>query len=212
MASARRVGGQNSKTRAHMLDCAEKIMFEDGHAMVTYRALAKRAGVTAGLVQYYFPTLDDLFIAMIHQRTDRNLARLVEAFSLHPDQPLHAVWEFNKDQTTAIVMTEFLALANHRENIKHEVALVIQRSRRALLAVLEAKWPEYDVFDDAITPEVCIFLLQAIPKMILLEDAIDVRTAHTEVLKLVDHFIDRLEPVRTKQKPRKAAKPKASTR
>jgi AcrR family transcriptional regulator len=194
-----------------MLDCAEKIMLEDGHAMVTYRALAKRASVTAGLVQYYFPTLDDLFIAMIHQRTDRNLARLVKAFSCHPDQPLHAVWEFNKDQTTAVVMTEFLALANHRENIKHEVALVIQRSRQALLAVLEAKWPEYDVADDAITPEVCIFLLQAIPKMIQMEDAIDIRTAHTDVLKLVERFIDRLEPVPTRRKPRKAVKPKVDT-
>ena len=211
MTSARRVGALNSKTRARLLDCAEQIMLEDGYPSVTYRALAKKAGVTSGLVQYYFPTLDDLFIGMLRQRADRNLARFLDALRLHPDQPLRAVWDFNRDETTAILMTEFLSLANRRKNIRDEVARVTQQTRQAQLTVLEPNWPEYDI-DPEITVDVGIFILQAIPKMILLENAIKVGAAHAQVFKLMNRSIDRLEPLKSKQKARNAVKPRASRR
>lgn len=60
-ASARRVGAETSKTRDTLLDHVEKMMLDEGYASVTYRALASAAGVTPSLVQYYFPTLDDIF-------------------------------------------------------------------------------------------------------------------------------------------------------
>ena len=56
-ASPRRVGAETSKTRDALLDCVEAMMLEDGYASVSYRALAAKAGVTASLVQYYFPSL-----------------------------------------------------------------------------------------------------------------------------------------------------------
>jgi AcrR family transcriptional regulator len=193
MANPRRIGAETSKTRAHLLDCAERIMLDEGHAAVTYRALARKAGVTAGLVQYYFPTLDDLFIAILHRHSDRNLERLIEALRLRPDEPLRAVWEFNQDQTTAVLMTEFLALANHRKNIRSEVAMATNRSRQQQRAVLTSRWPEYHLPDDELTPEMAIFLLQAIPKSILLEDAVGVPLAHEKIVKLVDRYIASIE-------------------
>ncbi len=169
-------------------------MLDEGYAAVTYRVLAAKAGVTAGLVQYYFPTLDDLFVAMLRRRTDRTHDRLIETLRLHADEPLRAVWEFNRDDTTAALMMEFLALANHRKSIRAEVARVTNRFRKAQLEALKAKWPEYDPLNQELTPAICIFLLQAIPKMILLENAIGVPTSHTQVLKLVNRHIDRIEP------------------
>lgn len=203
MATPRRVGAATSVTRAHLLDCAERIMLDEGYAAVTYRASAKKAGVTAGLVQYYFPTLDDLFIAILRRHADRNLERLVAALRLRPDEPLRAVWEFNQDETTAVLMTEFLALANHRKNIRSEVALATNRSRQEQRAVLKSRWPEYALPDDELDPEMAIFLLQAIPKMILLEDAVGVPLAHARMLKLVDRYIDNIEhPAGGSDKPR----------
>ena len=55
MASTRRVGAETSKTRDLLLDCVERLMLDTGYAGVSYRAVAAKAGVTAGLVQYYFP-------------------------------------------------------------------------------------------------------------------------------------------------------------
>ena len=56
---------------------------------MTYRAVAAKAGVTPGLVQYYFPTLDDLFVAAIRRRSGQNLARLAEALR-HARRPAAA--------------------------------------------------------------------------------------------------------------------------
>jgi AcrR family transcriptional regulator len=53
-----------------MLRSAGQIMTEQGHAAVTYRSVAARAQVTPELVQYYFPVLDDLFIALLRADTD----------------------------------------------------------------------------------------------------------------------------------------------
>ena len=44
---------------------------------VTYRAMAAMAEVTPGLVQYYLPTLDLIFVAAIRRGAPRNLKRLV---------------------------------------------------------------------------------------------------------------------------------------
>ena len=44
----------------------------------TVRSAAK-AGVTPSLVQYYFPTLDDIFLAAITRYSERNLRLLAEA-------------------------------------------------------------------------------------------------------------------------------------
>src|SRR3954454_17679595 len=73
MATPRRVGAETSETRALLLDRAEELMLAEGYAAVSYRVLAARAGVTGGLVQYYFPTLDHLFLALLGRRSERNV-------------------------------------------------------------------------------------------------------------------------------------------
>lgn len=100
-------------------------------------------------------------------------------------------------------MTEFLALANHRKNIRSEVAMATNRSRQEQRAVLKQRWPEYDLPDDQLDPEMAMFLLQAIPKMILLEDAVGVPAAHAKIVKLVARYIDGIErPAGGSDKPR----------
>ena len=79
--SARRVGAETSKTRDALLDHVEKMMLEEGYASVSYRALAAAAGVTPSLVQYYFPTLDDIFLAAIRRYSERNLDLLTRALA-----------------------------------------------------------------------------------------------------------------------------------
>lgn len=88
MAQQRRVGAETSETRAALLDGTERLMLDEGYAAVTYRRVAAAAGVTAPLVQYYFPTLDDLFLALLRRRSDRNLQKLTDSLLAHPDAPL----------------------------------------------------------------------------------------------------------------------------
>ena len=105
-------------------------MATKGYAAVTYRGVAAEAGVTSGLIQYYFPTLDDLFIAAIRRRSVQNLERLTAALDARPDEPLRVLWEYSQEESTATLTTEFLALGNHRKSIASEIAGVSEQVRQ----------------------------------------------------------------------------------
>ena len=139
-ASPRRVGAETSKTRDVLIDSVERLMSEEGYASVTYRAVAAKAGVTPSLVQYYFPTLDDIFLATIRRRTDRNVTRLTEALEEHPDDPLRVLWQYSWAEATGALITEFMALGNHRKSIRAEIAEVTEKVRRVQLEALERRF------------------------------------------------------------------------
>jgi AcrR family transcriptional regulator len=213
------VGAETSKTRGVLLDGAEQLMLSDGYAAVTYRAVAAKAGVTAGLVQYYFPTLDDLFVAMLRRRSDRNLERLVNGLRDHPDEPLRVIWEFNRDETTSALLMEFLALANHRKTIRAEIAEVTRRSRQVQLEALATKSSAYLVPNAEIAPDVLLFFLATIPKMLLMEEDVGLSTdPHAQVLDLVNRYIEGVEkpkapkPARTLRTATRSAPKKTASR
>src|SRR6476620_311952 len=137
MASPRRVGAETSKTRDRLLDAIERLMSDSGYPGVTYRAVAAKAGVAPALVQYYFPTLDDLFTATIRRRSSQNLERLAEALQRNADQPLRVLWEFSREESTSALTTEFLALGNHYKSIRSEIAEATKQVRRLQLEALE---------------------------------------------------------------------------
>ena len=137
MASPRRVGVETSKTRAGTPG--------------RHRATDARAGIPSGDLpqcrrndgvsrpgswSIFFPTLDELFLALLRRRSERNHELLLEALESRPDEPLRVVWEFNTDETSAVLMMEFLALANHRKSIKSEIAKVTRRARKGASATL----------------------------------------------------------------------------
>jgi AcrR family transcriptional regulator len=138
--SSRRVGAETSKTRDTLLDCVETMMLEEGYASVTYRALAAKAGVTPSLVQYYFPSLDDIFIAAIRRYSERNLEYLNKVLEKRTDDPLRALWEYSWDEATGAMMTEFMALGNHRKSIRTEIAAVTESVRKLQVNALVAKF------------------------------------------------------------------------
>jgi len=194
MSSPRRVGSQTSRTRDQLLDCAEQLMIEKGYAHVTYRAVAARAGVTAGLVQYYFPKLDDLFIAEIRRRSEQNLDRLVALLDAHADEPLRVLWEYSRDEATAALTTEFIALGNHRPSIRAEIADVTDKVRRVQLEALAARYGTTGISLGALPPAALLFLLTGIPKLIRLEEGVGVSTTHGEAVRAFESFLDSVEP------------------
>ncbi len=196
MASPRRVGSDTSKTHAVLLDSAEQLMLDRGYAAVTYRNVAANAGVYAGLVSYYFRTLDELFLALLRRRSERNLERLVESLDEHADQPLRALWEFNTDETSAALMMEFLALANHRKSIKAEIAEVTRRARKVQLDALSLRWQQYELPDE-LSPGTLLFLIATLPKMMQLEESVGISASHDDVLRLVEHYLNTVEPKRS---------------
>ena len=199
--AARRVGAETSKTREQLLGCVERIMVEQGYAGVSYRAVAAAAGVTPGLVQYYFPSLDDLFVAVVRRRGEQNVARVTEALAASPDEPLRVLWRFSQEESTAALTTEFLALGNHRPSIRSEIADVTERVRAVQMRAVEAKYGTHGFADGTLTTAAFLFVLTGIPKLIRLEQSVGAATAHKDAIRALETYLDEIEP--RAEKPRK---------
>ncbi len=124
--------------------------------------------VAPGLVQYYFPSLDELFIAVLREATDRLIADLTDATD--SEQPLRAVWAYASNPTGTALLMQFMALANHLPQLGSVIGEGGERVRQALSQALTKKWPEYGLDDTGLTPGAILFLLSAIPRMMHLEE------------------------------------------
>ena len=193
--SSRRVGAETSKTRDALLDCVEQMMLEGGYASISYRALAVKAGVTASLVQYYFPSIDEIFLAAISRYSERNLTMLAKALRARSEDPLRALWECSWDEATGALMTEFMALGNHRKCIRAELADVTERMRSLQLEALTAKFGSDARLHGDLSLGAALLLITGFPKFLNLEGVIGVDTAHAEVVDVFERYLDSVEPV-----------------
>jgi AcrR family transcriptional regulator len=203
-AKPRRVGAETSQTRDALLDCVEKMMLEEGYASVSYRALAAKAGVTPSLVQYYFPSLDEIFLAAIQRYAERNLAVLAKALEARSEDPLHALWDFSWDEATGALMTEFLALGNHRKSIRSAIADVTNGVRKVEVEALARKFGKGARLEGDLSLGAVALLVTGIPKFLNLEEGVGVHAAHDEVANAIEKYLDTLETrsARRRRRPR----------
>lgn len=184
---ARRVGSPGSATRDELLNAALRLIVQEGYAGVTYRKLAAEAGVTASLVQYYFPQIDDVFVASIRREGERNLQRLSAALESRPDDALRVVWEYCQEEAATTAMLEFMALATHRPAVHAAIQASTAPVHELQLRAIERQVAEPSVA--GMTPAVIHFLLTGIPKMVQLEEGIGVTARHAEILALVEQML-----------------------
>ena len=192
MTTTRRIGAETSKTRAVLLDAAEKLMLEEGYAAVTSRRVAAAAGLKPQLVHYYFRTMDDLFLALFRRRAEQGLERQARAFE--SEQPLWAVWELSRDPRGNALTMEFTALANHRKEIRAELAASAERYRCELREGLETVFERYGVRAEELPPLVCTILLTSLSRVLVIEhETLGMTTGHAETLAFVEGLLHRLE-------------------
>jgi len=187
---------KGSAKRALLLETAEKLIVAEGYAAVSTRRVAIEAGIKAPLVHYYFPTTDDLLLAVYERAAERAHQRSIEAFS-QPD-PLAAFWALSKDSAHTGLGTELFALANHRKVIAHEIARTAVGHRTAQAeALLQSLGDKLDASVSA--PVGLIILITAISRILVIEEAMGVTVGHAEARALVDWLLQRVrgeEPVR----------------
>ena len=191
MASTRRIGAPDSKTRACLLDATEQLMLEDGYAAVSSRRVASEAGLKPQLVHYYFRTMDDLFLEVLGRRAEQNLERYGRA--LASDRPLRALWALTTDARGAALTMEFAALANHRKAIRTEIARYAERFRRMQLEVLSGVLEDSGISADRCPSTVALLAMTGISQVIALERTLGITTGHDETLAFVERHIDELE-------------------
>src|ERR671910_1769971 len=74
-----------------LLDAAERLLVDVGHAGITTRRLAEEAGVNNGLVHYYFGSIENILVRTLERFTDRLIARQREMYAA-PDVPFIEKW------------------------------------------------------------------------------------------------------------------------
>jgi AcrR family transcriptional regulator len=191
MASTRRIGAPDSKTRARLLDATEQLMLEEGYAAVSSRRVAGKAGLKPQLVHYYFRTMDDLFLEVLRRRAEQNLDRYGRA--LTSDRPLRALWELTTDSRGAAFTMEFAALANHRKAIRTEIARYAERFRRMQLDVVARVLDNSGISEDRCPPVVALLAMTGLSQVLALEQTLGITTGHDETIAFVGRQIDELE-------------------
>ncbi len=204
MAINRRVGAESSKTREAILDCVVRLLLETGHAGISYRVIAAKADVTPSLVQYYFPTLDSLFVAMVRRLIERDVDRWNDALQRRPDEPLRVLWEYSFSEAAGAMSTELMALGNHRPALRAEIGEGTERIRKMQLEALTAKYGNNVFLDDRFSSEAMALLLTGIPKYLSLEEGINVDMAHRELVNAFEGYLESVEP-KARPRPRKAS-------
>jgi AcrR family transcriptional regulator len=189
--SSRRIGAQDSKARAQLLDAAELLMAEEGYAAVTSRRLAARAGLKPQLVHYYFRTMDDLFLEVLRRRAEENLARFERAVA--EDGSLSNLWRLNADPRGITFSIEFVALANHRKAIRAEIARYAERYRAAQIEAVRTALAQHDIDEERLPPIVALLTMTGIAQVLALEDALGVTMGHDTTVDFIERTIAQLE-------------------
>jgi AcrR family transcriptional regulator len=191
MATQRRLGAKDSTTRSLLVEAAERLMLRDGYAAVTSRRVAAEAGVKPQLVHYYFRTMDDLFLEVYRRRADHGIAQFATAMEVH--RSLRTVWQFGSDQRGAVFNIEFVALANHRKEIREEIAHYANRFRQMQLEAITAILDEQGVPPDTCPPIVVLLAMTGITQVMALETSLGMTTGHLEMNEFVDRLLTRHE-------------------
>ena len=192
MTATRRIGKESSKTRAMLLDAAERIMFEEGFAAVSSRRVAAAAELKPALVHYYFPTMDDLFVTLFRRGAERNMEGLTAAAA--STQPLRALWTFINGQRGAVFLMEFAAASRHHAAVRAEIAAYGQRFRELQLRTIRRVLERHGIDESIVTAEAVAVLITSLSTTLTLEDELGVSTGHAEALALVEQLLQRYEP------------------
>jgi AcrR family transcriptional regulator len=197
MAVSRRMGPATAATRSTLMDATEAVMREEGYAAVTSRRVAERAGVNQQTVYYYFETMDDLQLATYRRRMQTVLDRVERAMA--SERPLHAFWDATSDPFDAALTVEYLALANHNEQVRRETVEFGERLRR-----LEAEQLAHRIAPSADAaaagPLGVVMAITYIGYLLGFEATLGLRGGHKDVRLLVESWLRQLEPTGTRPK------------
>lgn len=189
-ASRRKRHVERPDVRIQLLEAAEALILEEGYAAATARRIANRVGLKHQVVFYYFGTQDELLLELYKKVASAHYARLKAALS--SEQPLSAMWEVNRNTESTRLALEFMALANHNELVREEIAKQAKRVRnmesKAIAQYLEAKGVE-----PRLSPQMVSILTNSMSRLLVQESALGIHTGHKEAEALVERSFRNFE-------------------
>jgi len=176
-----------------LLDAAERLLVEVGHAGITTRRLAAEAGVNHGLVHYYYGSLENLLARVLERFTTRMIERQRTMYSA--DVPFLEKWRtamlyLEADREYQKVWWELQAVAWNRPELRASVAEVNAEWRSVLREAFAEPREQYGV---EIPLDALVSLVATFNEGLILERLAGIETGHAELLEWIDDWLERKE-------------------
>jgi AcrR family transcriptional regulator len=149
-AAATRAGAPVDREKAQrIVDAMRASVAQRGVAGSTFDHVARDAGVSRGLLHYYFGTKERLLAEVVRRDTDLRMAQLDEQLAQAETASdfialLRVTLEtmVREDTEFLTLLFEFFTLSRRNEEIAAEFAELVRRTREEVAAVLAAKQDE----------------------------------------------------------------------
>jgi AcrR family transcriptional regulator len=180
-------------TEEAFLDAAERLLITVGYAGITTRSLADEAGANAGLVHYYFGSMDNLFVRVLERFTERLIARQREMYAA--DRPFLDKWRqamryLDLDRPYQKIWYELQALAWNRPELRERVAWVDGQWRQVLTEAFAEPHRAYRV---DMPLEALVALVITFNEGMILERLSGVESGQPELLAWIDRWLEERE-------------------
>jgi AcrR family transcriptional regulator len=173
-----------------LLDAAERLLVEVGHAGVTTRRLAEEAGVNHGLVHYYFGSIENLLVRTLERFTERLVSRQRELYA--SDLPFVEKWRTairyltSDDVTYEKVWLELQAVAWNHPELRERVAAVNAEWRGVLTEAFAEPHERYGV---EMPLDALVSLVMTFNEGIILERLLGIETGQRELLDWIEGWL-----------------------
>jgi AcrR family transcriptional regulator len=190
---AYRVAKTDARSAAEeaLLDAAERLLVDVGHAGITTRRLAEEAGVNHGLVHYYYGSIENLLVRTLDRFTERLTQRQRELYAA--DLPFIEKWRtamrylIGEDVTYEKVWLELQALAWNRPELRESLAHVNAEWRAVLTEAFEEPRARLKI---ELPLEALVSLVMTFNIGIMVERLSGIDTGHRELLESIDRLLD----------------------
>jgi AcrR family transcriptional regulator len=180
-----------------LLDGAERLLVEQGYGAITTRKLAEQAGVNAGLVHYYFGSMEEVMVQVLERFTARLIERQRAMYS--SDRPFlekwRAAWTFQEEDLSSgytKIWLELQALAWNRPALRARVQQVNEEWRRVLTEALAPAIQKYGF--GALSLEATVSLVITMAQGYALERLSDIHEGHTALLGEIEAWMKSRTP------------------
>ena len=175
-----------------LLDAAERLLADLGHAGITTRRLAEEAGVNHGLVHYYFGSNENLLVRALERFTERLIARQRELYG--SGESFAEKWRtamrhlVGDDAAYQKVWLELQALAWNDDGLRARLARVNAEWRAVLTAAFAVPHRELGL---SIPLEALVSLVLTFNLGVMVERLGGVETGHAELFEWIDTWLHR---------------------
>src|SRR5215207_3602887 len=173
-----------------LLDAAERLLVDIGHAGITTRRLAETAGVNHGLVHYYFGSNENLLVRALERFTERLTSRQRELYAA--DVPFVEKWRaamrylVDEDATYEKVWLELQALGWNNPDLRARLAAVNAEWRATLTEAFAEPHRELAI---EMPLEALVSLVMTFNIGLIVERLGGIDTGHAELLDWIDRWL-----------------------